>query len=314
MINDSSYSFIDTIILNFSTLPINTDDFVSLTNQTYNVCLSQFNRISYQGEKYFYSVKLTKLNSSSNNVTLAISSVFGSKYNPNNDFTPIGQWPKIVFGSNFTDTYYVDEARCDNPYGYYSNGKQAPQHIAEQMNKYKSYLNYDPFYAISKGEPNPYLNMVLGGSMNLTSTAKRYKMPNGTYEEKYADDGNYWDWLLHQRNPEDKVLNDCIDEYNCFKISTLLNNEESYDCVNNTRSKCLSVDECNHYYNRMMNCVLETMDHYNKHYFVNISSQTSSGVCIDAFCSYWMGFTITIGNMYYVETKSYDKLIFPQAL
>lgn len=277
-----------------------------------DICQTQFNRINYAGAKYFYSVSFNKLNSSSTSATVSVRTVFGSKYKYNNDLTPIGQWPFTgLFPTNAT--YYKDESTCDNPYGHYDGLNQAPEYLEYNINKYKSYLNYDPFYAISAGLPNPYDNMVLAGVTSYEGTSRRIRNSAGLDIEYY--NGNQWDYLLHQRNPNDTILNDCINEYNCFKISTGLNNEDSWNCINNTHSKCLNVSELNHYYNRMMNCILETMNYYNKTHFVAIQNNGSQGVCVDGVnCSYWMRFTIKIGNMYSIPTKQDDKLTFPEPL
>jgi len=315
--SDSTYSYLDTVVINFTSTPITTDDFVSLTNQVLDICKDQFDRITYTGPKYFYSVKMRKLSSTSTSATVSVRTVFGSKYNPINDFTPIGEWPTTVFDNKFTATYYNDRHTCSDPGGVYNSGVQAPKSIASMMNRYKSYLNYDPFYAISNGQPNPYVNMVLAGVQVYDGSSRRVRYPETGDEEGYTTDNNYWDWLLHQRNPDDVTLNDCIDEYNCFKIATGLNNEESNDCINNTRSKCLNVPEMNHYYNRLMSCVLETMNHYKKHHFIAISTNPflPNSLCIDGIaCSYWMSFSISLGNMYTVETKQEDKLTFPESI
>lgn len=313
--NDSTYTFIDTAVINFGSTPIQTADFVSITNQTLEICKAQFNQINYSGSKYFYSVSMRKLSSTATSATVTVKSVFGSKYTPVNDLTPIGEWPTTVFDNKFDKTYYHDFHTCENPTGVNYNSQQAPAYLVKMINKYKSYLNYDPFYAISQGQPNPYENMVLGGVIDYFGSSQRKRISSVDHEI-YSEDGNHWDWLLHQRNPNDPILNDCIDEYNCFKIAVGLNNENSFDCINNTRSKCLSVAEMNHYFNRLMSCVLETMNHYHKNYFVGISTNpyVPSGVCVDSECSYWMNFSILIGDMYFVETKTEDKIVFPNKI
>lgn len=314
--NDSTYTYIDTIVMSFTSTPVMTDDFVSLTNQTFDICKTQFDRISYSGPKYFYAVNIRKLSNTSTTVTVSVRSVFGAKYNPSNDFTPIGEWPVTVFDSKLPGLYCDDRHTCDNPNSNPNySGKQAPSHIAEQVNRYKSYLNYDPVLAISAGQPNPYINMVFVNKLELVGSSERWNEDDVYTEKYYTNSPNYWDTLLHLRNPDDMTLNDCITEFNGFKISlpnTPDNN--SYDCDNNTWSRCLGPDDCNHYYNRLMHCILAAKSRYGRDYFLSIDRNHINNVCIGSICSYWMSFTIIIGDMVAVPTKEGDKLAFPQSI
>lgn len=313
---DSTYIFKDTVNMTFTATPINTDDFVSLTNQALSIGQAQYNRISYNGTKYFYSMDLQKLSSTSTSATVAVRTVFSIKHNLNDDFTPVGQWPTAVFDNKFNKTYYDDYHECGHPTNSPNfGGEQAPDHITAMINKNKAYLNYDPIIAIQQEQTNPYDLLVLVNDTLFKGSSERKRFTTGgDHNEEFYRHNNHWDTLLHQRNPNDITLNDCVNEYNCFKIWTPVNQEYSSTCDENTRHKCLSPEECNHYYNRLMHCILNTKNFYGYSYFMYMLNDNADGVCIDSFCSYWWRLSIVLADQEFIQTKPDDLRSFPEPI
>jgi len=291
---------------------------VSLTNQVLTASQVQYNRISHIGPVYFHSVDLQKISTTSTSATISVRTAFSLKYNPNDDFTPVGQWPTTVFNSSFDKTYYDDYHECGRPNTTPNHeGKQAPGYITDMVNRYKAYLNYDPILAVQLGQPSPYDLLVLVNDTTFVgSSIRQRRSPGGGLPDYFYEPyiGNHWDSLLHKRNPNDVTPDDCVDEFNCFKIWTLVNQEGSSSCVDNTRDKCLSVSECNHYYNRLMHCILDTKNYEGYTHFVMLINDRSSNICIGSLCSYWWSFSVVLADQEFLPTKIEDLRTFPEPI
>ncbi len=312
--SDSTYTYTDTISISFSSLPIETTDFVSMTNQVLAACQNQANRINYSGTKYFYLVSLSSLLSTPTSANVIIRSVFGTKNNGYGDFTPVGEWPKSVFPN--ISVAYSDHYTCaDLINSQNGNLHQAPYWLETYINKYKSYLNYDPIQAVVYGEPNPNEEIVLGNVLGFFGTSE-YIFTNSEHVYN-IDNPNFWDSLLHQTNPNDITPADCIKDLNCWKFSNLNSPTEvnrPRDCITSAGSKCLGKADLDYYFDRFMSMILATMNRYNRHTFISIFNFGGTGKCVFSTCSYWWYANILIGDSYKVATKPDDKLIFPNPI
>jgi hypothetical protein len=309
-------SFTDTVTITFSQTPIETTDFVNMTNQVLSTCTSQYNKINYSGDKYFYLVHLKPLSSNATSATVIIHSIFGSKYNGTNDLTPIGQWPKSVFPN--VDLAFSDYLTCDDLVNHQvANQKQAPFWLEYYINQYKSYLNYDPYYDNSNGDPNPNITLVIGNVMELEGSSQYIYYDN---KHIYVNNppmypANYFDTLLHLPNPLDDFPGDCNKDFNCWKFSNLSGfNNTPISCTVSAPNKCLGKAELDYYFDRLMSIILETKTKYNRDQFISIYNFGGIGKCVESFCSDWWYMTISIGNGYSVQTKPEDKLTFPNPI